>query len=167
MLFRPHATNKLFRITGAARDPAQPVATGIETALTLLFYNISGTKDLTIAADGNVFDNEKRWYGTRRNWLLNLLVERHAAGEDQVQFLRDSYEPTGELLIPFVAVHNLLDPAVPFEHETIYATRVASKVEDVTKVHAVFPVEGYGHCNFTTDQVLQAFGHLVTMVDNH
>jgi pimeloyl-ACP methyl ester carboxylesterase len=160
MLFRPYATNKLFRITGAARDPARPVATGIETALTLLFYNISGTTDLSTAAGGNVFDNQTRWYGTRRNWLLNLLVERLEAEEEQVQYLRDSYEPTGELLIPLVTVHNLLDPAVPFEHETIYADRV-----DNEDLFAAIPVPGYGHCSFEPPQILGAFDILVCLAN--
>jgi len=161
MLLRRRATNRLFNVTGAARDPAQPVATAIETALTLLFYNISGTNDLIETAGGLVYDNQSVWYGTRRHWLLNLLVERAEAEEVGLQYLRDYYEPTGDLEIPLVTAHNLLDPAVPFEHENIYAARVASKGKE--DLLAVFPVEGYGHCNFTTDQIQLAFGQLVVM----
>jgi pimeloyl-ACP methyl ester carboxylesterase len=155
MLFRPRATNKLFRITGAARDPAKPVATGIETALTLLFYNISGTNDLIETAGGIVYDNQTVWYGTRRNWLLNLLVER-VEGEDHAQeYLRWFYEPTGDLEIPLVAIHNTLDPAVPYEHETIYWDRATPGQ------FTLIPVEGYGHCNFTTGEIMGAFTELV------
>jgi pimeloyl-ACP methyl ester carboxylesterase len=106
-------------------------------------------------AGGNVFDNQTRWYGTRWNWLLNLLVERLEAEEEHVQYLRDSYEPTGELEIPLVAIHNTLDPAVPFEHENIYWGRATPG--QFTPI----PVEGYGHCNFTTQEIMDAFLALV------
>ncbi len=156
MLLRPRASKKLFSITGAARDPAQPVATGIETALTLLFYNLSGTNDLIETAGGIVYDNRTVWYGTRRNWLLNLLVER-VEGEDLPQeYLRWFYEPTGALEIPLVAIHNTLDPAVPFEHENIYAGRAAASGH-----FTVIPVEGYGHCNFTNTEIMDAFQEIV------
>jgi pimeloyl-ACP methyl ester carboxylesterase len=157
MLFRPHATNKLFSITGAARDPAQPIATGIETALTLLFYNLSGTNDLIETAGGIVYDNRTVWYGTRRTWLLNLLVER-VEGDDLAQeYLRWFYEPTGDLEIPLVAIHNTLDPAVPFEHENIYAGRATPGQ------FKLIAVEGYGHCSFTNVEIMDAFLELVFM----
>ncbi len=163
MLLRPRATNKLFSITGAARDPAEPVATGIETALTLLFYNLSGTNDLIETAGGIVYDNQTVWYGNRRNWLLNLLVERVEADMDAQEYLRWFYEPTGDLEIPLVTAHNLLDPAVPFEHENIYATRVAGKGK--RNLLTVVPVGGYGHCNFEPEQIRDAFLHLVWMTE--
>ena len=36
------------------------------------------------------------------------------------------YEPSGELTIPMIAVHNRFDPVVPLFHEDLYAAKVAA-----------------------------------------
>ena len=51
------------------------------------------------------------------------------------RYARMFYQTKGNLERPLVTLHNLLDPIVP--------------------------VPGYGHCEFTTAQVLGAFGTMI------
>ena len=58
-----------------------------------------------------------------------------------------------------MTLHNLLDPIVPFDHELIYRGLVAGQQK--SRFLTAVPVPGYGHCEFTTDQVLGAFGTMI------
>lgn len=73
--------------------------------------------------------------------------------------MRDFYDTTGQLNRPLVTLHNILDPTVPFRHELIYLGKAlfSGRVHNLI----VLPVPGYGHCNFTVEQVLGAFGLLL------
>jgi hypothetical protein len=53
----------------------------------------------------------------------------------------------------------MLDPVVPFQHEQIYTSLVASAGS--SSFLTVIPVPRYGHCNFTTQEIAGAFTLLV------
>jgi hypothetical protein len=78
------------------------------------------------------------------------------------QYIAQFYHSTGQLQRALVTMHTLLDPAVPFAHELIYANLAANagRLGNLT----VLPVLRYGHCTFTADEVLGAFGVLVAKV---
>lgn len=57
---------------------------------------------------------------------LNANVERYASMPDAEAYLRHWYEPTGELRIPVITLHDTRDPVVPYFHEQLLQDRVSS-----------------------------------------
>ena len=157
----PLKTLRLFDITDAAFDLLDATSFA-ETAETVLKYSTCGTNNLVAKAGGMPYDNQSTWYDA--SWWLNLSVERVAGDQDAQQYVEDYYQTTGELDVPLVTLHNLSDPAVPYRHEEIYKQLVAQK--DKSGNLTVWPVLGYGHCNFKPWQVLGAFYILHNQVDN-
>jgi pimeloyl-ACP methyl ester carboxylesterase len=149
------STLQLFTVTKTAVDPTDP-SSAIESALSLLFYNIFGTNDLIDTSGGIPYDNRFTTYrGSTDNAALNAGVERVAADEAARAYARHFYEPSGNLQRPLVTLHTVLDPLVPFQHEIAYAKLVALKRK--LRFLTMLPVPRYGHCNFTTEEVVQAF----------
>jgi hypothetical protein len=69
------------------------------------------------------------------------------------------YETTGKRKLPLVTIHTLSDPVIPYWHETLYMakTQLAGALLD----HINLPVSAYGHCNFTSSEILAAFALMV------
>lgn len=156
MTNNPSATAQLFSVTRAAVDPTD-AATFIETAIGLLFYSIWGTPDLIRTAGGIPYDNRFTFYvGFTNNLALNKGVERIRGNPDAERYARAFYQTTGDLKRPLVTLHTTLDPTVPFEHELIYSGLVA--LQRKHRFLTTLPVQRYGHCNFTTNEILNAFG---------
>jgi pimeloyl-ACP methyl ester carboxylesterase len=155
----PLSAAQLFRITGAAVDPNDPTS-AIDTALAVLSYNIFGTKD-TIATTGGIpYDNRFRIYlGSTNDAALNRGVERIKGDHRAELYAFRFYQTTGELHQPLVTLHNTLDPAVPFRHELTYSALAA--LQRKLRFLSVLPVPTYGHCEFTTEQILGAFALMV------
>jgi pimeloyl-ACP methyl ester carboxylesterase len=155
----PARTAELLRVALAPSDPAQP-PTMINTALNLLFYNVFGTNDAAAKLGGNPFDNRLRWYfGSSNDVRLNRQVRRFAAARAAVASMK-RYETSGNLTIPLVTLHTTLDETVPAWHELLYI----GKVDTFDRGRFVpLPVKRYGHCAFTTTEVLTAFGVLAAL----
>ena len=155
----PSSAAQLFRITGAAVDPNEPT-TAIDTALAVLSYNIFGTNDIIVTSGGIPYDNRFRIYlGSTDDAALNRGVERIKGDHRAELYAFRFYQTTGELRQPLVTLHNTLDPAVPFRHELTYSALAAfqRKLPSLS----VLPVPTYGHCEFTTEQILGAFALMV------
>jgi pimeloyl-ACP methyl ester carboxylesterase len=153
------ATTQLFSVTRAAVDPTD-LKTALETAIDVLFYSIWGTPDLIATTGGIPYDNRFTIYlGLTNNLALNLQVERIRGDRKAEGYTRTFYQTTGDLDRPLVTLHNILDPIVPFEHELTYRALVAR--EHNSRFLTVVPVAGYGHCDFTTEQILGAFALMV------
>ena len=58
-------------------------------------------------------------------------------------------------------MHTTLDPIVPAWHEAAYETKV--EASGSTILHYNMYVERYGHCSFTTSELLQGFVVLLGM----
>jgi hypothetical protein len=86
-------------------------------------------------------------------------VERIASDGRARAYARRFYEPKGNLHDSLVTLHNTLDPVVPFDHEVEYSRLVAKKKK--LAFLTVIPVPRFGHCNFTTEEVVQAFSLMV------
>ena len=68
------------------------------TSVAVLFYSIWGTGDLIATAGGMPFDNRVRRYaGSEDDAALNTGVERIASSRSARNYIRDFYEPTGNL----------------------------------------------------------------------
>ena len=157
----PLKTLRLFDITDAAFDLFDATSFA-DTAETVLKYSICGTNDLKDKAGGMPYDNQRTWYDG--SLWLNLFVERVAGVSAAQQYVADYYQTTGDLQVPLVTLHNISDPAVPYRHEKIYKQLVAQK--EKSENLTVWPVLGYGHCNFKPWQVLGAFYILNNQVNN-
>jgi hypothetical protein len=132
-----------------------------ESATGLLWYNVLATNDAADKLDGNPYGNRLRWYrGSDNDLELNQSVQRFTADPAALAELT-KYQTTGNVTIPLVTLHTTGDEIIPFWHEVLYFEKVStSGSTSVTQL----PVKRYGHCNFTTQEVLGAFGLLVLQV---
>lgn len=140
----------------ALPDPTSTV----KTAISILFYSIWGTHDLIATTGGMPYDNQSTvYFGSFDDVALNAGVERVQSDGQARAYMRRFYQTTGELQRPLVTLHNTLDPVVPFQHEYIYQDLVAKAGR--SNFLTVFSVPGYGHCNFSAEEVVHAFAVLV------
>jgi len=159
----PQATAQLLNVTQAPIDLADPTS-AITTALSLLFYSIFGANDQIATAGGIPYDNRSTTYvGSTNDAALNNEVERVETDGRARAYARRFYQPIGNLHAPLVTLHNTADPVVPFQHEVNYSTLVAQKSKSAFL--SVIPVPRYGHCNFTSQEVIQAFALMVQQAE--
>jgi hypothetical protein len=154
----PARALELMRVARAKYDPANP-ATVVNTTLNILRYNVVGTNDAIAKLGGNPFGNRLKWYfGSSNDLRLNLRVQRFTAAPAARAAVR-AYETNGDLSIPLVTLHTTGDEVLPFWHELLYLAKA-----DLTARGRFLPlpVERYGHCNFTANEVLTAFGLMVS-----
>jgi len=155
----PATTLKLLKTAKAPYDRNDP-ATAVKTAIDILTYNVLRTNDAVAKLGGNPFDNRRRWYwGSGEDLRLNLLVQRFRADPEALAAMQ-AYTTSGDLRIPLVTLHTTGDPLVPFGHELIYLAKVRPSERGQ---FWPFPVFRYGHCNFTTTEVLAGLGLLVRL----
>jgi pimeloyl-ACP methyl ester carboxylesterase len=155
----PGRALELMRVARAAHNPSD-FNTVITTALTALRYNILGANDAAFKLGGNPYGNRLKLYlGSSNDLRLNLLVRRFSASPVALQQLH-FYETNGDLSVPLVTLHTTLDEAVPFGHELLYLL----KVDLFGRGRFVpLPVNRYGHCNFTTNELLGSFALAVSL----
>ncbi len=156
----PLATGQLLAVTQAAIDPAN-LATAVDTVLGVLWYNVFATNDARGAG----------WQSFRQHAPPVLRVpqrrtaQRHSVTlqgrSNALAAIEAQYQTTGRLRTPLVTLHNTLDPIVPYKHAALYQQKVASAGSSNLYQH--IPAPRYGHCNFTTAEVLAALNWVVTM----
>jgi len=159
----PHATDQLLRVTRAAVDPADPGS--VEKTVTgLLWYNVFATNDARVKLGGQPFDNRHKLYvGSDNDLALNMGVARFQADPQAKVAIQQRYQASGDLQVPVVTMHTLLDPIVPYWHEPLYRQKVMAR--GAAFQHINIPIPRYGHCNFQPEEVLAAFGILVFRVE--
>ena len=155
---RPDLALELMRTAKAAYDPANP-ATIVNTTINALWYNIFATNDAREKLGGNPFGNRLKWYfGSSNDLRLNLHVRRFTASPVAREAVR-FYETSGQLSVPVVSLHTTADEIVPFWHELLYL----AKVDPAGRGRFIpLPVLRYGHCNFTVNELIGAFGLAVS-----
>lgn len=153
----PDAAQQLIRTSGAAIDPAAPTTVN-ETTLGLLWYNVFATNDGKSKLWGNPFDNTRRIYrGSENDVALNLGVARYSADPSALAAMVP-YNASGRVRIPLVTMHTTGDEIIPFWHQVLYRKKLLANGNfGVIQI----PIPRYGHCNFTTEEVLVAFALLV------
>jgi predicted esterase len=72
-------------------------------------------------------------------------------------------EPSGELRIPVLTIHNTRDPVVPYFHEGLLLGAVQASGFGDNLVQR--SKNSYGHAAFTPDELVQNFQDLVHWVD--
>jgi pimeloyl-ACP methyl ester carboxylesterase len=161
LVANPAAARELVRITGAPVERDDVVAIAV-TAVGILWYNVTGTADAQQRLGGQPFDNSARVYsGSSNDAALNAGVARFTADPAAVAAMND-FETSGSLQMPVVTLHTTGDPIVPFEQQSLYATKVAGAGASARLTqHAV---ERYGHCAFERGELLGAFSSLIDKV---
>lgn len=158
LLADPAATDQLFAVTGAARDLADPL-TVVTTSLEILQYSLFATHDGIEVAGGQPYGNRLvRYHGSADDDALNAGVERVTAEGAGRNYMRQFYETHGNLQRPLVTLHTVLDPQIPIVHQLIYRAKVALAGQGARLTQ--IPANRYGHCTFTTNEVLGAFALL-------
>jgi len=146
-------------VTGkAAIDPNDP-STAALTALKVLHYNVVASLDAQIELGIQPFTNKRTWYfGSDNDLLLNRKVARIPLGGTETQLAQAlaPYQTTGLLRAPLVTIHTLYDPEDPVWHQTLYRLKVWKM--NKAKQYNGIPINRYGHCNFTPQELLFAFG---------
>jgi pimeloyl-ACP methyl ester carboxylesterase len=156
-----------------------PLSSGEEMVTsfaTAIGFNIRGFKDVFDRTHSHMpVDNTDRVYtgALPPAWLeeLNASVPRYQRTPDAEAYLSHYVEPTGDLGIPLLTLHNALDPSVPIFHEDVYEGLVAAEGDPDMFVRRTVTTPLYGHCTFgnTTEEnvatIVASFLDLVAWVD--
>ena len=131
----------------------------ITSALTGAGFSARFTNDILSRTHGHIpYDNTQVVYSTLifgDDAAVNAGVERFTSDPDAVNYVRQYYEPTGQLQRPMLTLHTLVDPVNPYFHEGLYAKKVSDAGASDFLVQQ--SVNRYGHCNFTADEILGSF----------
>lgn len=123
-------------------------------------------RELQQRARGNPVGNENLIYvGTGDDDALNDGVRRYRADPAAATYLARWYTPSGKLLRPMLALHDVGDPLVPAYVPFHYALAAARTGHGANFVQQY--VHHEGHCVFTPAQIGTAFNELTTWVDTH
>jgi pimeloyl-ACP methyl ester carboxylesterase len=147
----------LATVTGIPAEGLDPVDLG-ETVADILWYNVFGTGDAQERLGGQPYDNEGRVYqGSSDDAALNAGVARFAA-DAAARAALGRFETSGDPSAPISIIHTTRDPIVPFFHQPLYADKVAAAGRSELLERS--DVERFGHCAFTSSEILAAFGAL-------
>ncbi len=109
------------------------------------------------------FDNTKVEYtGALPAPLLadiNARVARFSDAPDAAAYMKNWYEPTGNLHIPVLSLHTRWDPVVPSFHEAEYRTRVDAAGCGSWLLQRI--ATRYGHVGYEAPEMLAAIEDLV------
>jgi hypothetical protein len=140
----------------------------INTLLTALVYHARGVNDFKSRTHGHFpFDNSTTQYSSSvlpatLMEFINGSIARYTSTSDASAWLQNNYEPTGQLRIPMLTLHNRFDPLVPFTHEGAYqlATTNAGFASNLRQRST----NEYGHCNFGAATTAATVQDLVSWV---
>ena len=157
----PDAVKQLINSSHAAWDLFHPESV-VATTQDLLWYSAFATDDAEAKLGGQPFDNHNRWYwGSANDFRLNVGVERYRADPTALANLQ-AYETTGHLTKPLVTIHTVGDDVIPFWQEVVYNDKVRAAGDTSHLIQ--IPILSYGHCNFTSAEILLSFAVLVQQV---
>jgi len=159
MAVNPDAVSQLLSVTDVPADASD--SAGVQDAiLGLLWYNAFATNNGIDQLGGQPFDNTQRVYtGSADDLLLNQQVQRFSADPAALAEIETQYQTSGKLEIPLVTLHTTGDPIIPYWHNILYLSKVITSGSGKHYDH--IPIPRYGHCEFTTAEVLAGFALLV------
>lgn len=155
----------LVATAGLPVDPADFRETAAVCVRDTLRYSIVNLRDAAQTLGGFPFGNEETAYaGSRDDADLNARIVRVSADPAAIAEMRARYDTTGRIERPLVTIHTTLDSQVPYFHAALYEEKCVREGSQGTR-HFHFPVERFGHCNFTPEEVLGAFVFLLGLVE--
>ncbi|WP_224997574.1 DUF6351 family protein [Cesiribacter sp. SM1] len=160
----PDRTRMLLEVSKAPYDPNNPASIQT-TVISNLWYNIFTIEDAKRKIKGKIFDNTNRWYIGAGNPGLDIALNRNIARTTIVAdgtYPLSDYETTGNIADPLVMMHTTKDPIQLFWNMPLYGLKVAAAGK--LGYFAAFPVQRYGHCEFTDYEILTGLFSLITKV---
>lgn len=155
---------ELFGVANVAHDAADSTNWG-DIVGRLLWYNVHATNDAIVKLDGQPFNNPDRLYsGSSDDELLNQNVARYTADAAARATIAADYETSGDIRGALVTVHTTNDPLAPNWHAQRYREKIEGKGR--TLYHQHIEIDAYGHCAFSSSDVLAAVGTLTSMLEN-
>ena len=162
------------RWAAAANLPFNDMAELANSALYIIDFILANTNDLIDRVNGKLpFENAETEYvvdatadpvlNAFLSAVLNGGVGRFDADRAAVNYYDRNYTPSGQIGIPVVTLHTTRDPAIPFVHEAMFAAAVAAAGRSQLLVQQ--PIDRWGHCTFTGEEIQMAFGGLVQWVE--
>ncbi|MCX6043690.1 MAG: prolyl oligopeptidase family serine peptidase [Chloroflexi bacterium] len=131
----------------------------------ILWYNIFATNDASTKLGGQPFTNQAHNYtGSADDPTLNQSVARFTANDLALTNMAAGYETTGRLDVPLITMHTTGDPIVPYHQADLYQAKVDAANRGPLYSH--IQVQAYGHCQFSSFDILSAFSQLVAKVSN-
>lgn len=129
-----------------------------QTILRLLAYNVLFTNQAQQTLGGQPYDNVTP---VRYDRPIDGLTSIPSISADRsaLAHLQAMYQTSGRLSSPLVTLFNVNDPIVPSFHQTLYAAKVAAAGASESLI-AQIPSTTFGHCVFSLEEVLAAFGAL-------
>lgn len=122
-------------------------------------------EDMQRRGGGNPFDNRNYVYSgtsptsSSSDFELNDKVKRYAAVPQARAYLMRHYTPNGHLGRPMLALHTVYDPIVQIPQLASYDRVVQAAGAEENFVQQI--VDREGHCNFTQNQIGDAFDEMV------
>jgi pimeloyl-ACP methyl ester carboxylesterase len=161
------AMSQIHEVPIPFRDPSELVSSIIQA---LVFHGLE-LHDLLARTNGqSFFDNSRTVYTSETLPAplladLNNRIARFQIGREAARFLERYYEPSGDLEVPVLALHNAFDPVAPIFNAEVYRERARSQGSSDLLEQRVFP--RYGHVGFSADEMAGAFEDLVQKVRRH
>jgi pimeloyl-ACP methyl ester carboxylesterase len=160
------ATNALLAAAGIPLQLSPTFAEAeliVGVILRVLAYNILFTNQAQEVLGGQPYDNVAPTYYDNTRVIAGLDVPSYEADQPALSHIRAKYQTSGRLKSPLVTLFHTNDPLVPSWHEELYLQKV--KAAGATEF-LIDQIESslFGHCEFTMQQVLEAFGTLVQAV---
>ena len=153
----PERAAELAAVTGIPAAGLDAAALA-QTVVDLLRYNVRGSSDAQVRLGGQAYDNAERVYvGSSDDAALNAGVERFTADAEARAALA-RFETSGDPAVPLSIIHTTGDPIVPFFHQPVYEEKVIAA--GAAGRLARRDVERFGHCTFTSTEILASFGEL-------
>jgi hypothetical protein len=160
VIFNPanrHQLDQWVTVAQLPFDASNYLATVEQSVSDVLLYSVVDFNDAGATLGGFPFDNKTHWYsGSDNDLLLNIFVPRASADPNALAQMNTFYNTTGILSRPLITLHTLRDQQVPYFHEPIYDLKTLASGAFLTR-HINFPIDRYGHCNFTLDEAVFAF----------
>ncbi len=151
-------------VTKSPFDAADP-NTKEATIRQMLWYNVTATNDGKEKLGGQPYDNQRRVFtGSADDVTLNRQVQRFSSDPAAQTTIAVAYETTGKLTRPLLTMHTTGDPIVPYWQMIRY--RAKTYVADNIALNETRTVARYGHCSFTSLELLGAFNRLREMMDS-
>jgi pimeloyl-ACP methyl ester carboxylesterase len=146
----------------AADIPVQPRS--LPFVYRLLAYNVLFTNDAQETLGGQPYDNVAPTSYDAERPIAGLDVPSFEADQAALSHLAAMYETSGRLKSPLVTLFNADDPIIPSWHETTYADKVDAAGASEFLV-AQISSSNFGHCEFSLQEALAAFGALSQAVN--
>lgn len=128
-----------------------------------LMLNYMVLREAQMRSEGFPADNTATAYtGFGDDAAFNNGARRYTGDQRAMRYIADAADLTGRVSKPVVLQSNNNDPTVPKRFHAVYP-RLAAAAGHGGQVVSLPPV-GEGHCDFSPEQILTAFGALTTTV---